>query len=453
MKKRNLFAVVAMFSIFLFGIGAAYAITGVDDAVPGQDIVIPIICEGFQPNDPGGNPVGEPVFGTMNTVWAIAETTMSACVLDASVCTPKDMAGVLKTTVPGVAKASVYVYDRLSERKLDLTECWSRRDVISNQCKDMILGMPPADRDAMEVTINNVKYFVGYVEYRQSTACNPAFPVDQIPSGSAYVENTLVAWVYLNDAPKGFLTGFNGFSIENGIGPNGLTETCLDGSCSGNDIGITARSIFPRYYILNSDMDSYTWWILLLGRNDYQQEYLLGLVPENNIRRELTCYFCDENENCQSNEIPLPHELNIINVAGFIPGSVWPSGWPIADPAGKRGFAYCTIDESGAFTGQLANTVINGTLSFDGVDGAANSLAETYSLFGLSYQRAFPTGGDVNQKLAVVHPIHRLYCGDIPLVAPFTGDASELPDRFDDAGNNTVAQCSITGPVLLPVAP
>ena len=40
----------------------------------------------------------------------------------------------------------------------------------------------------------------------------------------------------------------------------------------------------------------------------------------------------------------------------------------------------------------------------------ANTDPETYSLFGWSYQKAVPQGAGAGDKLAVVHPIHRLYC-------------------------------------------
>jgi hypothetical protein len=433
-KIRNLLAVVAMLSVFLIGIGTAYAVTGVEDAVPGQDIVIPIICEGYQPDDAGGNPVGEPIFGSLNNVWAIAEVGDTECDLDDSVCVPVDMDGNQKNNEPGVTLADVITYDRLSIERLDQTVCWSKHDVISNQCTDLIKDMDQQARDAMEVVINNVTYFVGYVEYLQRDSC-------EFSEGEGE-SNTLVSWVYLNDVVKGFVSGFDGISMENGTGPE-LEELCIDGSCSDNFIGVTASHVFPRYYILNSDPDTLTWWIFLLGRNEYAVEYQLGLVNENNIHRSLGCFFCDENENCTSNGVPIPYELNVINVATRIPGSVWPSGWPISDPAGKRGFAYCTIDEIGSFSGQGSNTVISGTLSFDGVDGTSNTLPETYSLFGWSYQRAVPQGASAVDKLAVIHTIHRLYCEDTP-------DATELPDRFDEG---TVDQCQITGFIPNPINP
>jgi hypothetical protein len=218
-----------------------------------------------------------------------------------------------------------------------------------------------------------------------------------------------------------------------------MEELCTDGSCSNEYIGITAHTVFPRYYILNGDPDTLTWWLVMLGRNEYMVEYQQGFVPENNIKRILDCFFCNENETCSSNKIDIPYEMNVINVATKIPGSVWPSGWPISDPAGKRGFAYCTITEAGSFSGQLDTTEFVGTVSFDGADSSGNTDPETYSFFGWSYQRAVPQGADATDKLAVMHPFHRLYCED-------EGAAGELPDRFDEG---TVDTCTASGILLV----
>lgn len=429
MKMRNLLAIVVMLSIFLFGIGTALAITGVEDAVPGQDVIIPIICEGNQPNVggvPSGDPVGDPVFGSLNTIWAIAEKMASTCTMDQSVCTPKNLDGTPKLQVPGAIAAEVFVMDRFSRVRLDTNECWSKRDVISSDCQTLLGLMTSTDRDAMELTISGKTYFVGYVQYKQSANC----ALDVLEGA-----NALLPWIYLNDITKGFASGMNGISMENGTGPE-LEELCLDGSCDGNFIGVTARSVYPRYFILNDNADSFNWWIFLLGRNEYAVEGTTGLVPSNNIHRQLTCVFCDENEKCFSNNIPIPNELNIIDVKQYIPGGVYASGtYP------KAGFALCDVDEVGYFTGDPTQTVIAGTLSFDSVDTPGNTLPETYSLFGYSYQRAVPTS--VSANIAAIHTIHRVYCAD-------AGDAWELPERFE---TGTVDQCSMPHNFLAPVTP
>jgi hypothetical protein len=254
----------------------------------------------------------------------------------------------------------------------------------------------------------------------------------------------MTSHVYINDNVNGFVTGMNGLGLENGGGPQ-LEETCNFGSCSSfGPIGITARTIFPRYFIQDADLLTWNWWLILMGRNEYEVEYQLGKVPENTIKRVLNCFFCDENENCFSNLIPIPYEWNIIRVGNFIPGGVWP---PAFFP--KAGFAICTIDEAGFFSGQLTQTTITGTLSFDGVDSGTEN--ETYTMAGYAYQRAFPT--TIEQKLAVIHPMHRTYCSSDP-------DAQELPSRFNPAptiwpngGANTVETCVIDGVETAPINP
>ncbi|OGW37417.1 MAG: hypothetical protein A2Y97_01785 [Nitrospirae bacterium RBG_13_39_12] len=424
MKKRNLFLVVAMFSIFLFGIGAAYAVTGVGDDVPGQDVVIPIICEGSQPNAPAPpfDPIGLPHFGTLTTIWAIAETSGPSCVSDDSVCTPRSPSN----SGVGVIRTGVVVLDKNSILRLDTTECWSKYDVVSDSCQNLVNQMAGVDRDAMEVMIGGVSYFVGYVVYGQQANC--------IQGTSPEEANMLVPWVYLMDTASGFASGFNGVSLENGGGPQ-LEEMCADGSCDGSFIGVTAAEIYPRYFILNSDPETFNWWILLLGRNAY-----FPCDPITGYGRYLSCYVCNEAEVCASRNICIPDELNIINVgAGAIPGGLFGitvAGVPIPNFP-KAGFAHCFIDEAGLIAGQLTPSVIHGTLSFDGTD--SDAYAETYSLFGWAYQRAIPESlGDA--RLSAVHPIHRLYCdGD-------DGDAVELPNRFDEG---TVAPCTRTGPEIV----
>jgi hypothetical protein len=52
-KTKEPFGISALLAIFFICTGTGYAVLGVPDDVPGQDIVIPIICEGH--HDPSGN--------------------------------------------------------------------------------------------------------------------------------------------------------------------------------------------------------------------------------------------------------------------------------------------------------------------------------------------------------------------------------------------------------------
>ena len=387
--------IVAMLSIFLFGIGTAQAVTGVADDVPGAGVVIPMICEGH-------TTAGGPVFGPLNTVWAIAERTALSgitCDVTDSVCAPQTPSA----SSIGVVRTNVFVNDRTSIVRLDSSACWSRNDVVSSDCQSLISQMSSANQAAMEVELGGVTYFAGYVEYIQAAACGPLDADRFIP------------WVYINDIVTGFASGMNGVSLEGGVGEQ-LQEICTFGSC--DTIGVTARTVMPRIFILNSNADSFNWWMFLLGRNQY------AFGPQAHLTRELNCFICNEGENCLSTDIEIPYELNIINVADEAPGSpVFPAGvFP------KAGFAYCDINESGFLPGEATSTSIEGTLNFDS--------PYTYSLWGWSYQRAVPTS--VNARVAAIHPIHRLYCQ-----SDTNGYTAELPNRFDFG---TVAECNISGP-------
>lgn len=332
---RGLLTVLALLGAFFIDIGRAHAVVGVADDVLGQDIVFPIICEGH--HDPSG---GNPIFGSLNTLWAIADHapfTDEVCLLGDSACTPQG-GGV------GVVHDSVTVFDSTSAHRLDTGECWTKNDIISNNCQSLISSMSTQDQEAMEVTIGGRTYFAGYVLYSQDETCVNGF------------QNRFAAWVYLNDIVKGFAAGFNGISLENGAGPQ-LEETCKGGSCSGDVVAVEASTVFPRYFLLNGDPDSFNWWIFLLG--------------SNLSNRALSCVFCDEEEHCFSGGIGIPFELNIINVASIIPSALFP---PLTFP--KAGFASCDIGETGVS-----------------------------SLFGWSYQRAVPVSSPA--RISVVHPIHR----------------------------------------------
>ena len=61
-KKKSLL-IIAILSVLLVGVGTAYAVIGVGDDVPGQDLVIPFMC--------GRTDVDSS--NTLNTLYTIAE--------------------------------------------------------------------------------------------------------------------------------------------------------------------------------------------------------------------------------------------------------------------------------------------------------------------------------------------------------------------------------------------
>lgn len=338
-----------MLSVLLFGIGTAYAIYGVQDDVPGQDVLIPMICGAQSSN-------------FLNTLWAIFETKGGAKFPDSDV------------TVRG----HYFVHNVLSVQKADKPVSWTPHDVVVNDCKTVIAAMDPTNRSDMLVEIDGIVYFAGYIRYVQEAAA------DSTPT------NRFVTVAYMLDAPNGFAAGFNPPSIEDGLGPE-LGE-------SSDAFAVSASDLYPRYNIVNNMDGTFNWWIILLGRNELNNGFI-------HMIRTLECNFCNEDELCASNHIPIPNELNIINVAHFLPSLH--TKFPLS------GFAYCTIQEVGDFpTLPITHVVLNGTVSPP--DLFPVSVSNYYSLYAWSYQRATSESLTVTANWDSMNPFHRTYCLDVP---------------------------------------
>jgi len=382
-KIRNLLAFVAMLSVLLLGIGTVYAVPGINDDVPGQDIVTPIICGNCGADTICGN--GDDSSG-LNTLIAIAEVKGGTDLLSGGF--PKDQDGL----TPKVCM-HLDIRNRTSCTVLTDDHCWSPFDVEGFDCKALTKNIG----STMDVTIDGVHYNVGYVLFTQT------INADEVEG----VSNTFVAWQYLVDLSKGFASGINGLSMENGVGSN-----------LGEDTGgspITAHSLYPRYYINNNDPDSWTWWIILAGRNEvglYGNGPSCGnTCPAALLTRVLFGNLCNEAEQCIDFGVGIPYEMNVISV-GDIPqlGAIWP------DPtAVRKGFAAVGISEEGDTTfGAHISTV--GTINPENPICGLNP-GEFYSLFGWSYERAksntpLPSGFDGSWDVS--HQMHRLYCSNAP---------------------------------------
>ncbi len=255
----------------------------------------------------------------------------------------------------------------------------------------------------MQKTSNGKNLFAGYVGVVQRDS-NIAFANS----------NRFVPWAYLTDLQKGFASAMGAPAAEDG------TSVFNDLGESGGATAVAAESIYPRIFIMNDKVETFNWWMLLLGRNQYT---VLSLPAFN---RYLDCQVCDEQEDCDSETIPIPDELNIINVRDSVPTVAIPAcfgdpGCPIA------GFAMCTIREEGA-TFTNPSVVITGTANFGPLDPQAPS--DYYSLYGYSYQRAAESTATLSWD--VIQEIHRVYCSGVP--AGSSGSGNEAPCTVTSTG-------------------
>lgn len=402
MKKRSLLIVLAMLSVFLFGIGTAYAIYGVADDVKGQDLVWPMFCV----ETPGPSPAPNNSAATsLNTNWAIAELIGGTT----------DLNGYAVT-------ANCTLWSQKSTLIFDFVYTWSPFQVVIDDCQSLLTRHPGGklvDNNLdgtpdLRMVIDGVNYWGGYITCTQAGI---------IPIGQTLPLNALDRFmnnVYLVDLPLGFASGLNGPSLE-GIGapvppvPGGATipSDAFFGEF-GPAFHITAGSVYARYYVNNDPLtnpNTWNWLIFLLGRNQY------NITDFITSTRVISGVICDENEHCASLTIPIWWELNVINVDPLLPGS------PFFTPLGninpgvpqtfpKAGFVAGTVVENGSRAG-FGNFTITGTANH--VDASAIPF---YSMFGWSYQRA-QAGTNILGDYDVIHNIYRTYCsGAVPGSGP-----------------------------------
>jgi len=408
-KKKSLLTVIAIISVLLVGVGAAYAVIGVGDDVPGQDLVIPFVCGR---TDLDSN-------NTLNTLYTIAEVKGGG---------PVGMDWVSTDRL---------LYNSRSITTIDFPTPFTAHDLLSFDCHTDFYGnplaTPPIPGQSVStlndytITVDDVKYLAGYTVLRQNGAndgfcTGPAWPFGVVVSCTAnsdcYAQGQITAtcdkspqdrfvgWNYLVDLPKGFASGFNAISEEGGAGPN-LGEIAGFGP-------VTAETLYPRIYLHNALADTWNWWIILAGRNELNCG---GVTPYEG--RRLTGFVCTIDEICNSFSVRIPDELNIIDLINKVPQVSTIPGYP------KSGFAIAHVVESYAKSGTIYNitgTTNSGDCGTDPYSG--------YSLYGYSYQRAQsdnPIGG-FNGSWDVVHPMHRDYCsGDNEGLEYITGPVCSAP--------------------------
>lgn len=255
--------------------------------------------------------------GTLNTLYALAEVLGDANTAD------------------------IVVYDVNSNWVYDSTVSLTGFDILPGDCQSLVAGMSAMQQAQLEVTIDPHArtYYAGYVVfYNWDTP-----------------DDTFISWVYLVDLIKGFASGFNGYQAEGFV----TNQLCEFDWWEWEYVCQTAWGLIPRYYIMNDKTETWNWWIVIYGDND-PTRFLVG-------------YICNEEEDCVSLNIPVPDELNIINVEPYVPAALHPAGYP------KAGMGW----------------FINFEADYDN------------TVYGFAYQRA--ESDTLSATWDVIHPIHGWY--------------------------------------------
>jgi len=243
-------------------------------------------------------------------------------------------------------------------------------DVSRETCLGVINGMSAAAKTNMLETIDGTQYYVGYIRYDvkepASGASGALIGWGEMETLRTVVFGGVKVWLYTD-------AGFNGvpdfYSLVN-------AATTIHDCPYCNWQIISNQTLMPRYKIANNDPDTHNWWIIMTPSDAKS-------TPCGSCTRKLACVMCDEQENCLDNDIALPYQVNVVNVANYVPAGLFPSAtFP------KSGFAMCDVVLSGT-----------GICDYNPCFNAGN---EQY--LGWSYQYTLGSG---NLRTALIFPMHR----------------------------------------------
>ncbi len=275
---------VSLFFLFLFQ-GTASAVLGVDDNVPGQDVLFPVICG---------------VTAPLNTSWAIS-----------------DVMGGATDLMGNAARAEVMLYNTRGNAIFDYIAAWTPYDVVTGNCKSLIQQLSSSSKAAVKKTIDGADYYVGFLAFFQ----------EQNFSEDPSVRDRFTGWITLRKNETD--AGLKPFQAEQGLAMSDYNPPYDRHPFAENGSGevpvpVTAKSLILRFSIDNAA--SKNWWIVLTGVQSSTSPGLTRMVRLNGL-------VCDENENCLSVALPVADLLNFYNVSDYVPAGLFPGGFP------KRGFA------------------------------------------------------------------------------------------------------------------
>ena len=345
---KKFFMAIALVAMLGFAAVPANALVGVPDDVPGTDILVPWIY------------VSMPGFGNENTLITITEVKGQATTLD------------------------VWINDIDSVPTANWTEALTPFDVMVDDGLSIILSLSPLAQAALEIDTDGDgvnDHWAGYIYYFNND----------------WVNNNLISNLYQVYLTAGMAASLNGVSMEfnDAFDPrqtNGAWSIFGDEAYSANALWVgknllafaappgpdaTFMRLMPRYFILdNLGVSLLMIWV---------ETFYTGIPVPGLIH----CDFFDEEELSLSSNIPIIHELNIIDVSTIIPAGLMPVLFPLVPWGGWINIQTHDIFGFGWFTDLNVNGIWDG--------------AERHWLV-YSWQRAI---GPAAEAWEVMHPAHR----------------------------------------------
>ena len=348
---KKFIAVAAILSVMFLGTGTSQALIGMPDAVPGTDILVPFF---------------------------LVSMTAPDCLDPGCECVGNDNTLITLTEVKGVDPTNMeyWVMDKDSDVVGDGTISLTGFDVLPTDGLEIAMSVASMPRKQLRIDLDGnglFDHWVGYVYYfNLSTLINNviahAYQV-ALPEGMAasYIPASMEFNNALDPARQIGFFGVEAFSANALWSGKNILAT---GVAPGADA--TIFRLMPRYYI--HDADSHTYLII------WTDQIWTGIPAPGT----LDVIFYDEEENDKTGPLPIEHELNIIDLGGWLP--------PVFGPFPHRGWIdIFTPDTFGA--GWF--TDLNGNLIDDGAERC---------WLGYSLQQAV---GAAAETWDVIHEVHR----------------------------------------------
>ena len=344
---KKLIAVAAILSVMFLGTGTSQALVGVPDAVPGTDILVPFFL------------VAMPGCGNENTLITLTDVT-----------------GIGWPDPTVVTSIFYWVQNVDSVVQWDSTCELTPFDVWGVDALTLVTGMSPAAKTALEIDLDGDgtnDHWAGYIYFWNQT----------------YLNDNLMAHAYQVAIPEGMAAEYLPPSMEFDNAAD-LRQTGLfgDEAFSANSLWIGKNllagfappadanffRLMPRYYVHDANSVNY---LVIWTESNFSGVPVPGTIH---------VYFFDEEENRQSSNIILDHELNFIDVSMVLPPGLFPAGYPYV---GWANIETPDIFGAGWFTDDNLNLID---------DGAERNW------LGYSYQKAV---GSAAETWDVIFEMHR----------------------------------------------
>lgn len=283
MKKA--FIVLSVMAALMFSVAPSQALLGMPDDVPGKDVVFPFLAS-------------MPGQGNINTLLVLT-----------------DVYGSWPLTAKGTAGKQFHytVYTKRSDTVYNDNLTGTPYDVIAVDAYSIIAKMAPTEAAKLAIDLNGdgtKDHYAGYIYFEGLNLTNTTigqFMINNIPAGVAAASNAAVKEYNPNAVCPSLIDG------------NGNEVFSADALANAKALQIGAPHInaswfalYPRYYINDADTG---------------KTYLFIWKSTNAPSAPLHVWFFNADENYVSSNIPLPDELNIIDIEQYLPVTLH-SGYP-----------------------------------------------------------------------------------------------------------------------------